>query len=317
MNFRKILHENFKQLLFVFFAFFLMIILSCVFTGIIMGRFLAESSALVMESGEDKMRLKFREIEASLVNASITINQMKESNIPLSEIQDYLANFGNHVRLDPDILGGFQNIVGIIEGNFVCDEVRPLSGIFDPYQQPWYQILLNNPTKVAFTTPYYDTYSQNMIFTASVLLRESDQTVYGVLAIEVNVNNITDFVSSLQVISGGYGMLLTPDMTIVAHRYSQMIGAKFIDIDPNFEELSRSLISGDGSIISAEYQRSYGAMVAFFRRMDNNWIIGIATPKQDYYRTLYMMILFMALLGFGMMLILAYFKDGHKGGKNR
>jgi signal transduction histidine kinase/FixJ family two-component response regulator/HPt (histidine-containing phosphotransfer) domain-containing protein len=310
-NFRKILHENFRQLLFVFFAFFLMILLSCVFTSINMRRFLAESSTLVLESGEDKMRLKFQEVETSLVNISITINQMKEQmkekNAPFSEIQDYLTDFGDYARLSPDMLSSFQNIVGIIEGNFVCDEARQLPESFDPYQQPWYQVLLNNPTRVAFTAPYYDTYSQSMVFAASILLRGDDQGVYGVLAMELNISSITDFVGSLRVISGGYGMVLAPDLTIVAHRYGQMIGVNFLDVDPHFEELSRNLISGDGSIVSAEYRRPYGVMVTFFRRMDNGWFIGIATPKGDYYRTLYMMILFMALLGVGMMLILGYF----------
>jgi signal transduction histidine kinase/CheY-like chemotaxis protein/HPt (histidine-containing phosphotransfer) domain-containing protein len=307
MNFKKILRENFKQLLFVFFAFVLMILLSCVFTGITMGRFLADSSALILESGEDKMRLKFQEIETSLVNISITINQMKGHGVSLAEIQDYLTDFGDHVRASPDTLPGFQNVVGVIEGDFIRDETRQLSELFDPYQQPWYQVLLDNPFRIAFTAPYYDAYSKNMVFAASILLRESDQGVYGVLAIEVNVRDIADFVGSLQVISGGYGMLLTPDMTIVAHKYDWMIGRKFIEVDPYFQEVSRSLISGDGSIISAEYRRPYGTMVTFFRRMDNNWFIGIATPKENYYRTLYMMILFMVLLGVGMMLILSYF----------
>ncbi|MDR2784906.1 MAG: response regulator [Treponema sp.] len=307
MDFKKILHENFKQLLFIFFAFLLMIVLSCVFTGITMGRFLADSSALVLESGEDKMRLKFQEIEISLVNVSITVNQMNESGVPFSEIQNYLTDFGNYARLTPDILPDFQNIVGIIGGNFVCDETRQLSETFDPYQQPWYQILLDNPFRVAFTAPYYDTYSNSMVFAAAILLRESDRGVYGMLAMEMNVRSLTKFAGSLHVIAGGYGMLLTPDMTIVAHRYDEMIGVKFVDVDPHFQEVSRSLISGDGSIIATEYNRPYGVMVAFFRRMDTNWFIGIATPKESYYRTLYMMILFMALLGVGMMLVLAYF----------
>jgi signal transduction histidine kinase/CheY-like chemotaxis protein/HPt (histidine-containing phosphotransfer) domain-containing protein len=307
MNFKKIFRENYKQLLFVFFAFLLMILLFCVFTGISMSRFLANSSALVLQSGEDKMHLKFQEIETSLVNVSITINQMKENGIPVSEIQTYLANFGTHIRMFPDMLSGFQGIVGVIDGNLVCSDARQFSEIFDPYQQPWYQVLLTNPTRVAFTSPYYDTYSKAMVIAASILLRENGQGVYGVLAIEVNVRDITDFADSLHIISGGYGILLTPDLTIVAHRYNQMLGTKFVDVDPYFHELSRGLISGDGSIVSAEYQRPYGRMLTFFRRMDNNWIIGIATPKKDYYRELYMIILFMALLGFGMMLILAYF----------
>jgi signal transduction histidine kinase/CheY-like chemotaxis protein/HPt (histidine-containing phosphotransfer) domain-containing protein len=306
MTFKQIFRENFKQLLFVFFAFLLMILLFCVFTGIRMSHFLANSSALVLQSGEDKMRLKFQEIETSLFNVSITINQMKGNGVPVSEIQAYLADFGTHVRMFPDMLSGFQSIVGVIDGNLVCDKVRHFSEIFDPYQQPWYQVLLDNPARVAFTSPYYDAYSETMVIAASILLRENDRGVYGVLAMEVNVRDIADFVDSLQIISGGYGILLTPDLTIVAHRYSRMLGVKFTDVDPHFRELSRSLISGDGSIVSAEYRRPYGRMVTFFRRMDNNWIIGIATPKKDYYRELYMVILFTALLGFVMMLILAY-----------
>ncbi|MDR0719378.1 MAG: response regulator [Treponema sp.] len=307
MNFKKIFRENYKQLLFVFFAFLLMILLFCIFTGISMSRFLADSSALVLQSGEDKMRLKFQEIETSLFNVSITINQMKESGTPISEIQAYLTNFGASVRIFPDILSGFQSIVGVIDGNFVCDGVRQFSETFDPRQQPWYQASLTNPAKVAFTSPYYDPYSKTTVIAASILLRENSRSVYGVLAMEVNVRDITDFVGSLQVISGGYGILLTPDLTIVAHRYSRMLGTKFIEVDSNFPELSRGLISGNRSIVSAEYLRPYGRMLTFFRRMDNGWIIGIATPKKDYYRELYMIILFMALLGFGMMLILAYF----------
>jgi signal transduction histidine kinase/CheY-like chemotaxis protein/HPt (histidine-containing phosphotransfer) domain-containing protein len=307
MNFKKILRENFRQLLFVFFAFVLMVFLSCVFAAVTMNRFLADSSALVLASAEDKMRLKFQEIETSLVNVSITVNRMRENSVPLSEIQNYLTDFGNHIRLSPAILPSFQNIVGVIEGNFICDEAWKLSKVVDPYRQPWYQALLIDPARVAFTAPYFDAYSQSTVFAASILLQDSDQEIYGVLAMEVNVRNIADFVDSLRVISGGYGILLTPDLTIVAHRHSQMLGRKFIDVDPNFYELSHSLISGDGSILSAEYQRPYGRMVTFFRRMDNNWLIGIATPKGDYYRTLHMMILFMTLLGFVMMLILAYF----------
>jgi signal transduction histidine kinase/HPt (histidine-containing phosphotransfer) domain-containing protein/ActR/RegA family two-component response regulator len=307
INFKKVFRENYKQLLFVFFAFIVMILLACAFTAVRMNRFLANSSALVLESAEDKMRLKFQEIMTSLVNVSITVNQMKEKGVPFSEVQNYLADFGNSARSSKEVLPGFQNIVGVIEGNFICDEARLLSETFDPYRQPWYQVLLQGSSRAAFAGPYYEVYSKTMVISASILLRGKSQDVYGVLAIEVSVRDITDFVDSLQIISGGYGILLTPDLGIVAHRYGEMLGAKFTDIDPDFRELSRALISGSGDTISAEYRRPYGTAITFFRRMDNNWFIGISTPKGDYYRELYITILFTILVGFGVMITLAYF----------
>ncbi|MDR1411403.1 MAG: response regulator [Spirochaetaceae bacterium] len=307
VNFRKVFRENYKQLLFVFFAFIVMILFACVFTSIRVNRFLTDSAALVLESAEDKMRLKFQGISASLINISITVNRMKENGTAFPEIQNYLADFGNYARSFPDTLPGFQNIVGVVEGKFVGDEARQLSETFDLYQQPWYQALLKEPSRTVFAGPYYDHHSKAIVISVSTLLREKNQDVYGVLAMEVNVRDITDFVDSLQIISGGYGILLTPDLTIVAHRYGQMIGAKFTDIDPNFRELSRTLVSGGRDTVSAEYRQPYGTTITFFRRINNNWLIGIATPKGDYYRDLDIMILLTILTGFGVMLTLAYF----------
>jgi signal transduction histidine kinase/CheY-like chemotaxis protein/HPt (histidine-containing phosphotransfer) domain-containing protein len=306
VNLKKVLRENYKQLLFVFFAFIIMILLACIFTGIRMNRFLADSAALMLESAEDKMRLKFQEIRITLVNTAITVNQMKENGRPLSEIQGSLEEFGKYLRLYPGSASGFQGILGVIEGDFISDMPRRLSGAFDPGRQPWYRAALEDSSQVVFAGPYYDQYSKAMVISASTLLREKDQRVCGVLAIEVDISGITDFIGSLQIVLGGYGILLTPGLTIAAHRDGRMLGMNFAEVEPDFQALARALLDPERPIVSAGYRRPYGGMITYFRRMENNWSIGIATPKAEFYRELYIVILFIAFVGFGLMLALAY-----------
>lgn len=90
---------------------------------------------------------------------------------------------------------------------------------FDVTGRPWYVNALpaNNPEgKVVWSTPYQDAALNGLVITTSLPVYDSRNTLQGVAAMDIQLNQITNLVSNIQVGSSGYAILIDAENRLIA-----------------------------------------------------------------------------------------------------
>ncbi|MEO4053288.1 methyl-accepting chemotaxis protein [Solibacillus sp. CAU 1738] len=97
----------------------------------------------------------------------------------------------------------------------------------DPTTREWYQNAVTNPETNNWSKPYTDSVSDELVVTVSRAI-QSNGKVIGVLALDIQLNALTNKIVSQDVGYGGYPMVLDKDGTVIAHPSSN--GANLMDI---------------------------------------------------------------------------------------
>jgi hypothetical protein len=119
MNLRSIFRENYKQLLFVFLAFSLMVVVSYFFTDGIVARQVSTNVEGVFHLAEAVIRSDLREMELTLINAAHMVQEKLDGGQSSADIQAYLRELHRWLSIPENSPAGYMNIRGYIQGAFV------------------------------------------------------------------------------------------------------------------------------------------------------------------------------------------------------
>lgn len=109
--------------------------------------------------------------------------------------------------------------------------IRPvvdLGNDFDPTTREWYTLAVANPDEVQWTTPYIDEATNNFVVTLSKAVQKNGQLV-GVLALDVQLQNLSSKVIASDVGYNGYITLLDEEGVVLAHPVIQ--GENWMNFD--------------------------------------------------------------------------------------
>ncbi|GHU84389.1 hypothetical protein FACS189473_1620 [Spirochaetia bacterium] len=307
MDYRKIIQENYMQLVFVFFVFLFMVLFNCLFTSARVNQYLTMSAEEVLATSEEKIMSKFREAQVSLVNASILVINRLEAGYDAGEIEDYLAALAGGLRSNPEFLLGFRDLTGIIGEQFVSGSRWRPPQDYVARKRPWYTAARSDPGKAVFTMPYSYVHNGGFVISVSMVLLGSKGEDYGVLALDMEMDDLAQDIAALSLARGGYGVLLSPDMAIIAHEDASKIGMRMADMGPDFEALASQFQAAEGSVSVEAKIDGKNVRINFFRKMSNGWYVGLVIPRSSYYRDVYIMALILALMGAIMMIVLSSF----------
>lgn len=90
---------------------------------------------------------------------------------------------------------------------------------FDPRTRPWYSPAIKNENKVIISEPYISAIdnSNNIIVSASTVIKNSSQEIVGVAGIDVSLDKLSDMVKKSKVGDNGYIFLYTKKGVMLAH----------------------------------------------------------------------------------------------------
>jgi hypothetical protein len=138
----------------------------------------------LVRSREDEYFTNFTAAEADTFQYNIGAAEKKIINIFNSYRMTH--KFANSVYM------GREN------GSFVRSHKRNKPTKYDPRARPWYILAKENPGKVMRTAPYTSVTSLDVnIGIVRALLDEQGQ-VYGVVGIDITLNNLTDYIENMQ-----------------------------------------------------------------------------------------------------------------------
>jgi len=278
--------HNYIQLLFVFAAFAVMALAAYFFIGSILRNRLLSGAEELLYSAEANVKAGLSEAETSLTNSYYIVRGMIEKGASKQEILDYLTTTTEWMRQRDQGLLDFYGIYGFIHGEFYDGLGMNPDIDYIPQTRPWYQTALRSGTSVAYTSPYRDWHTSDTIVSAVRVIDLENREIVGILTVDININWLLEYVGSLALATDGYGIFLSQNMTIMAHPDYNYLGHQLQELGGSYEEISRTLRSG-GEVFARQIRdQDGGLIIVFFKRIFNNWYVGIITPYSQFYQDL-------------------------------
>jgi signal transduction histidine kinase/HPt (histidine-containing phosphotransfer) domain-containing protein/FixJ family two-component response regulator len=309
MKLHTLIKANLRQFLFVFVSFSLMVIISCGFMTRIVQSEIDVAAREMLSKTEVSVNSVLREVEVSVLDISISLQDRIDFGQPLDQIETYF------VRFDREMSDSDEKVEGlVVVGGMICDvfmnslDWRPSPGDYNPMERPWYKAARAANGGIALTGPSPDAYAgENTIFFSKNLHGAAGED-YGVLFLGLNPDVLSKEIASLQFENGGYGMIVDADGDIIVHSDRNFEGLSLAAAGEGYARVAERIRAGEKTISAKRiFNFSGQRVVSFFQRASNGWYIGVAFPVTGYYRDVYLMITVLTLLGMGLMLILDYF----------
>ena len=305
MNLKKSFRMKYTQIIFVFIAFALMVAIGSYFVSNTLQKTSSSAVAVALEETDKTIRAYLREPKVafdSIYSAIVDILDRDESQ---EVVLHFLEQTTDMLSKQEDGIEGFIVVYGYIRDEFLFGmDWRPGED-FVPQQRPWYQLAVRS-SSIDYTSPYVDEMTGLPVISLTQEIYGQYGEYYGVLSLDISVEWLFGYSESLQFVDGGYGMILSQYLHIIAHPRDEFISARLQDLGADYASIADRLRI-EHSVSAERIQDSNGKRaIVFFRQLYNGWYVGVVMPIGSYYADLYRNILLLAILGFVLACILSY-----------
>ncbi|MCL2063595.1 MAG: ATP-binding protein [Candidatus Cloacimonetes bacterium] len=296
MRWQIIHNNNFLQVCFVFVAFTLLVLIGALSVSNIIQRASLSTVTVALDETEKTIQAYLREPRIAFDNIYITVRDMLDRDEPQDSIEQFLTQTVNMILSQDNGIRGFLSAFGYIRGNFISGVEHGLSDDFIPQMQPWYQLAIRNRT-AEFTAPYVDPVTGLTIISLTREIYGINGDYYGVLALDIDISWLMDYVESLQFAEGGFGMILNQFLFTLAHPQEEHRNVPLHSLGGGYDDIASLLrthknVTGE-IIVGADKER----IIVFFQQLYNGWFIGVVMPVRSYYADLYQSVFLLIGLG--------------------
>jgi methyl-accepting chemotaxis protein len=162
-----------------------------------------ENVKLINQTINEAIQAKMRDIDYF----SQRVNQEdlnSKDHLPVKEQLDAYA------KLHPDLLSIY---VGTTTGEFIQSPKLSLPSGYDPRNRPWYQMAMNHKGNIIITEPFSTASTGQMTVTIAKTLQDGS----GVVALNLNLQYLSDVVSQVKIGQNGYVFLLDKTSKVIVH----------------------------------------------------------------------------------------------------
>jgi len=306
MSVGEVLRRNYRELIFIFVAFALMALVGYFFIGRILRNRLLTGAEEMMYTAGANIRVGLSEAETTLINSYYVVENMMDQNASQQDILDYLTITTEWMRRREQGLLSYYGIYAFINGEFYDSMGLNASGDYVPQRRPWYRTAIQSGRSIAYTTPYEDARTGDTIISVVRNIDFKNGEIAGILSVDINIQWLSEYVGSLKLSPGGYGMLLNRGMTLIVHPDSALVGSQLQDLGQGYEEAARILRTGKDVFARRIIDPNGDSAIVFFRQIFNGWYVGIVTPYSEFYRDLNVSAAILASLGLILSLSLCF-----------
>jgi len=297
------------QILFTIFAFLMMVVLSFNFTGRIVRTNLIRNVEIVLDYVESQINSDLLESRTILDDFAQSIQGLLLYGDDAAKLVAYNTYISNHLISKDNVSfspsGPFGYIEKSPEGPFFFNGIgwQPPND-WQPPDRLWYKAALNSNGDIVETIPYIDSITGEIVFSYSRCIFDSDGSRLGVVAIDTRTGYIGDRVANTALTKGGFGVLVSQDLTVVGHLNPDFVGLKMYDPVIPLSFLTDELIR-TGKVSGAEWVNWQGeTVIGFFKTLSNGWRLGLLAPKNIYYQPVYEMAFILSILGIALASVL-------------
>ena len=169
-----------------------------------------------------------------------------------------------------------------------------------PESKEWYTGALENNGGAYYTDPYVDARTGDYVMTISKMMFEDNGEPIGVIALDMRIDDLDEYVGQMAFMSSGYGVLMDSGQRFISHKDQSLFGRTLLSLGAQYQEMSDLLAAGKD--VSALRYTSYENIesVSFFRPIGNGWTIGLVAPNSVYYADVRIMQIFLSAVGFAL-----------------
>jgi len=292
----------YAQLIFTVLAFFIMVVLSYLFAVNIVRNDIKNNTENVLSLEQSKIASDLTEPESTLGSFSQTVRAMILQGANKAALREYIVDMTQYMRENASRMSNYNGLYGYFEtlpGGPVningAGWIPPEDYI--PQERPWYKLAVESKGEIAKTPPYIDSITGNPVLTYARCLYDNNWRRLGVVAVDVSINELGKNIVETALSSGGYGVLLSQDLVILAHPNPDFVGRNIRDKDLPIHIYADDLINGTDLSKCPVNNWKGEECVLFSQKLPNGWHILLMTPKGPYYKSATNMALILGTLG--------------------
>jgi len=291
------------QVLFTVLAFLALDILSYIFVRNMISRNLSRNAENVFSLAQIQVENDLNNPKMYLAGFSRTVRTSVMRGVDRAVLEEYFDDLAGHLLTDSRQLTGFEGFSGYfpdMPGGPVFIETFDwnLPDDYDPSIRPWYKNAVAAHGEIAETVAYNDLINGENVLMYSLSIHDDDDKLLGVVCMRLLLNPIGEKVVKITIDRGGWGMLITGDLVVIAHINAPFIGmdARDASFPPHIyvAQIIRGENVSEGSMVDYLGNRS----ITFFRRLSNGWYLGLVTPEGPFYQNLTTLAYTLGVLGF-------------------
>jgi class 3 adenylate cyclase len=295
---------NFQQLLFVFFAFSIMVAVSYLAANFILRRHLEFEAEELLRTAEATIASNLRESETTMVNSVFAVEQLIAHKVSRNELSEYLVNLTGRLLDNKDTVLEFNGLYGYLRGEYLDGLRWEPPEEYVPQERPWYIAAEEHHGTIAATQPYKDMETGGVVVSYSQELFDREGESLGVLAVDVSLNHLAEYVESLRLSDSGYGVLLNENFEVITHNNKSITGLPYESVNSDTVKIIQMLREGK-EVAALKIENLEGMpATAFFKPIFNGWYVGVVTPVKAYYSDIYVMAMILTLIGTALMVSL-------------
>jgi len=305
MDLKKSFRMKYTQITFVFIAFALMAAIGGISVSNTLQKTSSSAVTVALEETNKTIRAYLREPKVAFDNIYNAITDILDRNEPQDIVRHYLEQTTEMLSEQEDGIEGFIVVYGYIRDELLLGKDWEPGEDFVPQQRLWYQLAVRSKG-LDYTSPYIDEMTGLPIITLTQEIYGANGDYYGVLALDISIEWLFGFSESLQFVDGGYGMIISQYLHIIAHPKEQYRSARLQDLGDDYASIADRLRVKHS--VSAELIKDTDGKkaIVFFMQLYNGWYVGVVMPVGSYYADLYGNVLLLATLGFLLACFLSY-----------
>ncbi|MBS1207806.1 MAG: hypothetical protein H6R19_204 [Proteobacteria bacterium] len=173
-----------------------------------------------VDAGVSELIQQWVGIRTGLVTAGVQAIEAAESPLP-AIVQTAKA-------------GNFQAAyLGTPDKQMITDHDMQLPPGYDPTSRPWYKDSVG-ASGTRMTEPYVDMSTKKLVISFVAPVHKAGN-LFGVMGTDVLLDDIVKSVLDIQLVGGGYGVLISQDGKVLVHRDNALITKPATEIAPQFD----------------------------------------------------------------------------------
>jgi signal transduction histidine kinase/DNA-binding response OmpR family regulator len=291
-----------RSLIFTALAFLALNVLTYIFVRGVISRNLSRNAENVFSLAQIQVENDLNNPKMYLAGFSRTVRSSVMLGVDKAVLKEYFMDLSHHLHTDSRQLTGFEGLSGYFENMpggpvFIETFEWELPQDYDPSQRQWYKNAVAAHGEIAETVAYNDIINNENILMYSLSIHDDDDNLLGVVCMRLQLDPIGEKVVNMTIDRGGWGMLITSDLIVVAHINEPFVGMDARD--PSFPPHIYIPQMLKGENVSEGHMEDYlgNKSLTFFRPLSNDWYLGLVTPEGPFYRSLKTLAYILGVLG--------------------
>ena len=169
---------------------------------------------------------------------------------------------------------------------------------YDPRQRPWYKQAVEANGDIVITPVYIATDGTPVVAVAKAI-KDGNGTLLGCVGVDINLSDLTSFISSVKIGNTGYCMLVQDDGMILADAaHSAFISKNLSDVDAAFAKITQKKEGSVFITLDGKQRKAY-----IFPFPELRWKLIVIVEQREILSLFYALVRIMILIGLLMFVI--------------